>query len=122
MVQNASCKSVQNILKPTVMGRCIWIYIENLPVTDLSKLLAEETSLEKRREVVEYIREHTEEFEEVLENAFSGKPRLKRPLLNLVDLLNGNQLVLLVEKAVRDDDTQIENRVFRLHIGPELTP
>jgi HEAT repeat protein len=75
-------------------------------VKDLSKLLLEETSPEKRREIVEYIRNHTEEFEGVLEQAFSEKPRLKRSLLSLVDLMNGSQLVLLVEKAILDDDTQ----------------
>jgi len=79
-------------------------------VTDLSELLLEETSLERRREIVEYIRGHIEEFEEVLNQAFSEKPRLKKPLLSLVDLLNGTQLVLLVEKAVIDDDIQIRKQ------------
>jgi HEAT repeat protein len=79
-------------------------------VTDLSELLLEETSLERRREIADYIRKNTEEFEDVLNQAFSEKPRLKRPLLNLVDLLNGAQLVLLVERAVQDDEAQIRKQ------------
>jgi len=77
---------------------------------DLSKLLLEDPSLERRREIAEYIRGHSDEFEEVLNQAFSGRPRLKRPLLNLIDLLNGTQLVLLVERAVLDDEVQIRKQ------------
>jgi len=79
-------------------------------VTDLSEFLLEEPSLERRREIAEYIRGHTREFEEVLNQAFSNRPRLKRPLLSLVDLLNGTQLVLLVEKAVLDNEIQIRKQ------------
>jgi len=82
-------------------------------VTNLSDLLKTDPSLERRREIVEYIQNHTKEFEEVLKQAFSKRPELKRPLLSLVDLLNGSQTIQIVERAVRDDDAQIRKQGFQ---------
>jgi len=79
-------------------------------VTGLSELLLRETSLEKRHEIVEYIYNHPEEFEKVVDSAFSKEYDLRDPLLGLVDLLNGVQMVQIIERAVLDDDILIRKQ------------
>ena len=79
-------------------------------MTELSELLRKSTSLEIRREIVDYISNHPEEFEKVVEQAFSKEIELKKFLLNLVDLLNSTQLILIIEQAVLDTDAQIRKQ------------
>ena len=79
-------------------------------MTVLSELLLKETSLEKRREIVEYIHNHPEEFEDVIDCAFSKDYDLRKPLLDLVDLLNGARKVQIIERAISDDDVQIRKQ------------
>lgn len=79
-------------------------------MTELSNLLMTGITLERRREIVEYIDNHPEEFEQILNLAFLSEPELKKPLLNLVDLLSNSQIVLVVERAVLDDDILIRKQ------------
>jgi HEAT repeat protein len=79
-------------------------------VTELSGLLLGKLTKERRLEIAEYINSHPDEFEKVLNFAFSEDSKLKRPLLDIVDLLNGTQMVLVIEKAVLDDEVVIRKR------------
>jgi len=76
------------------------------PVMKLTELLQECSTPDKRRTIVEYIHNHSDEFEIVLENSFSKDTILKRHLLELVDLLSSTLMIRVIEKAVMDDDTQ----------------
>ncbi len=109
MVQNASCKGFQDLLKLRSREDVSVKILENWLVTDLVELLSS-ISPEKRRDVVEYIQNHTTEFDEAVNQVFSTKPELKNPLLDLVDMLNGSQAILLIEKSVRDENLQIRKR------------
>ncbi|MFW9842977.1 MAG: HEAT repeat domain-containing protein [Candidatus Thorarchaeota archaeon] len=79
-------------------------------MTELSVLLMEKLTKDRRLEIAEYINTHPEEFEKVLSHAFSEDSKLKKPLLDIVDLLNGTQMVLVIEKAVLDDDAVIRRQ------------
>ncbi|TFG98753.1 hypothetical protein E4H12_05180 [Candidatus Thorarchaeota archaeon] len=79
-------------------------------MTGLSELLRKSTSLERRREVVDYISDHPKEFEEIVDQAFSKEADLKKFLLNLVDLLNGARLILVIERAILDTDARVRKQ------------
>jgi len=79
-------------------------------VTGLIKLLQIRGTPKERREVVEYIQVHPEEFERVLDIAFSKKDELKQSLLDLVDELSSAQMVQVIERAILDDEAQIRKR------------
>ena len=79
-------------------------------MTELSGLLLGKLTKERRLEIAEYINSHPDEFEKVLNFAFSEDSKLKRPLLDIVDLLNGTQMILVIEKAVLDDEAVIRKR------------
>jgi HEAT repeat protein len=79
-------------------------------VTKLAELLRTNTSLESRHEVADYISNHPEEFEEVVGQVFSEETDLKKVLLNFADLLNGPQLILVIERAVLDTNTRIRRQ------------
>jgi hypothetical protein len=74
------------------------------PVTSLTELLQDSDTLDKRKNIVEYIHKHSDEFEKVLDSSFSKDGNLKRYILNLVDLLSSSLMVRVIEKAVMDDD------------------
>jgi HEAT repeat protein len=76
-------------------------------VTELPELLLNKLTKDRRLEIAEYIGNHPEEFEEVLNHAFSEDSELKKPLLDIVDLLNSAQTVLVIELAVLDEDVLI---------------
>jgi hypothetical protein len=76
-------------------------------VTELSGLLLEKLTKDRRIEIAEYINNHPDEFEQVLNHAFLEESELKKPLLDIVDLLNGTQMVLVIEQAVLDEDVLI---------------
>jgi hypothetical protein len=76
------------------------------PVTKLSELLQDSNTPDKRRTIVEYIHNHSDEFENVIESSFSEDTVLKGHLLDLVDLLSSTLMVRVIEKAVMDVDTQ----------------
>ena len=76
-------------------------------MTELSELLLNKLTKDRRHEIAEYINTHPEEFEKVLNHAFSEDSELKKPLLDIVDLLNGTQMILVIEHAVLDDDVLI---------------
>ena len=79
-------------------------------MTGLIKLLQIRGTPKERREVVEYIQVHPEEFERVLDIAFSKKDELKQSLLDLVDELSSAQMVQVIERAILDDEAQIRKR------------
>ncbi|MHA1137637.1 MAG: HEAT repeat domain-containing protein [Candidatus Thorarchaeota archaeon] len=79
-------------------------------MTELSGLLLNKLTKDRRLEIAEYINTHPEEFEKVLNHAFSEDSELKKPLLDVVDLLNGTQMVLVIEQAVSDDDGLIRRK------------
>ena len=79
-------------------------------MTELSELLLNKLTKDRRLEIAEYINTHPEEFEGVLNHAFSEDYELKKPLLDIVDLLNGAQMVLVIEQAVLDEDVLIRKR------------
>ena len=110
MVQNASCQSIQDLLIPTLTGRRINTKVKGYLVTELSELLLNKLTKDRRLEIAEFINTHPEEFEKVLNQAFSENAELKKPLLDIVDLLNGTQMVLVIEKAVLDDDALIRKQ------------
>ena len=74
---------------------------------ELSELLLKKLDKDRRYEIAEYINNHPKEFEEVLNHAFSEDSELKKPLLDIVDLLNGTQMVLVIEQAVLDENALI---------------
>jgi hypothetical protein len=76
------------------------------PVTSLSKLIQDSTTLDKRKITVEYIHNHPGDFEKVLDISFSKDSTLKKHILDLVDLLSTTLMVRVIEKAVVDNDTQ----------------
>jgi hypothetical protein len=75
-------------------------------VTSLSKLLRDSNTPDKRRTIVEYIHNHPDDFEKVLESSFSKDNDLKKHVLDLVDLLSTTLMVRVIEKAVMDNDAQ----------------
>ena len=77
------------------------------PVSKLTELLQESNSPDKRRTIVEYIHNHSDEFVNVLENSFSKDNLLKGHLLDLVDLLSSTLMIRVIEKAVNDEDIHI---------------
>ena len=77
-------------------------------MTELPELLLKKLNKDSRIEIAEYINNHPEEFEKVLNHAFSEEFKLKKPLLDIVDLLNGAQLVRVIEQAVLDDDVSVK--------------
>jgi len=78
-----------------------------MPMSSLSKLLQNSNTPDKRRIAVEYIHNHGDEFEKVLDSSFLDDNDLKKHILNLVDLLSSTLMVRVIEKAVMDNDTQI---------------
>ena len=79
-------------------------------MTEISKLLLTNLTKDRRFEIAEYINNHPKEFELVLHRAFSEDSDLKKPLLDIVDLLNGTQMVMLIEQAVLDENILIRKR------------
>ena len=79
-------------------------------MTELSELLLNKLTKDRRLEIAEYIGNHPEEFEKVLNHAFSEKSELKKPLLDIVDLLSGTKMILIIEQAVLDEDALIRKR------------
>ena len=74
---------------------------------ELSELLMKKLDKDRRYEIAEYISNHPREFEKVLNHAFLENSDLKKPLLDIVDLLNGTQMILVIEQAVSDEDVLI---------------
>jgi hypothetical protein len=79
-------------------------------VTEISELLLTDLTKDRRLEIAEYINNHPKEFELVINRAFSEDSDLKKPLLDIVDLLNSTQMVLLIEQAVLDENVLIRKR------------
>jgi HEAT repeat protein len=79
-------------------------------VTELAGLLQSKLTKDRRFEIAEYINTHSEEFEKVLDFAFETDTELKQPLLDIVDLLNDTHKILIIEKAVFDEDVIIRKR------------
>ncbi len=79
-------------------------------MTEISELLLTNLTKDRRLEIAEYINNHPKEFELVLNRAFSEDSDLKKPLLNIVDLLNCTQMVRVIERAVLDEDVLIRKR------------
>lgn len=79
-------------------------------MTELSVFLLNKLTKDRRLEIAEYISTHPEEFEKALNHAFSEDAELKKPLLDIVDLLNGTQMVQIIEKAVFDEDVLIRKQ------------
>jgi len=107
MVQNAPRQSIQNLLNTTFTGRRINAEVEGIFVTELSELLLQKLTKDSRIEIAEHINNHPEEFEKVVNHAFSEDFKLKKSLLDIVDLLNGTQVVQVIEQAIVDDDVSI---------------
>ncbi|TFG32462.1 hypothetical protein EU528_03460 [Candidatus Thorarchaeota archaeon] len=79
-------------------------------MTELSGLLLKKLTKDRRYEIAEYISNHPKEFEKVLSRAFSDNSELKKPLLDIVDLLNGVQMIQVIEQAVLDVDVLTRRR------------
>jgi HEAT repeat protein len=79
-------------------------------VKELSVLLLDKLTRDRRLEISEYINTHPDEFEKVLSQAFSKDSELKKPLLDIVDLLNSTQMVQVIEQAVQDKDASIRKQ------------
>lgn len=78
------------------------------PVKSLQELLQESNIPDRRMSIVEYIHNHPEEFNAVLEGPFKTDADLRKHILDLVDFLNSTQMVQVIEKAVIDDDEQTQ--------------
>ncbi len=79
-------------------------------MTNLSRLLQESGTPEKRRIIADYIHDHSHEFESLLGSSFESDDDLKEHILDIVDLLNSTLMVRVIEKAVMDDDVQTRIR------------
>ncbi|MBN2228142.1 MAG: HEAT repeat domain-containing protein [Candidatus Thorarchaeota archaeon] len=69
-------------------------------------LLKESNTLDKRRDLIEYIQAHSDEFDEILDTAFSEDSSSKHRLLELVDFLSTALAVKIIERAVLGQDEQ----------------
>jgi len=79
-------------------------------VTDLSRLLQESGTPERRRFIADYIHDHSHEFESLLGSTFENDDGLKGHILDIVDLLNSTLMVRVIERAVMDNDVQTRIR------------
>ena len=75
-------------------------------MTTLLKLLQNSNTPDKRRTIVEYIHQHSDEFEKILDSSFSMDYDFKKHILDLVDLLSNSLMIRVIEKAITDDDTK----------------
>ena len=83
-------------------------------VTEVLELIADIKTPDKRREVVEYINAHPDEFGVVLDSVFTGtsdgKVQSKQHVLDLVDLLSAKLAIQVIERVLVDSDSRIKVR------------
>jgi hypothetical protein len=100
-------------------------------VTDVLELIADIKTPDKRREVVEYINAHPDEFGVVLDSVFTGtsddKVQSKLHILDLIDFLSAKLAVQVIERVIVDSDSRIKVRglqaAYRIRIdslNPQL--
>ena len=110
MVQDASCKGIQDILNPTSKGRCINTIRACVRVTNLSELFQIDNPLERRQEIIEYIEQNSNEFEKVMNRAFEEKNELRNTILDLIDQLSSTLAIKVIKQAISDSDSRIKVR------------
>ena len=83
-------------------------------MTNVLDILTSIETLERRREVAEYINTHPEEFGDVLSSIFKGSSadmeQSKQHILELVDLLNTKLAIQVIRQAIIDKDSRIKVR------------
>jgi hypothetical protein len=82
-------------------------------VANVLELLADIESVNKRKEVAEYINVHPDEFVSILASVFkkgSTDSAYKQHILDLIDLLSSKLAVLTTERAIVDTDSRIRVR------------
>jgi hypothetical protein len=83
-------------------------------VTDVLELIADIKTPDKRKEVVEYINAHPDEFCDVLDSVFTGvsdgETQFKQHILDLIDLLSAKLAIQVIERAIVDVDSRIKVR------------
>ena len=100
-------------------------------MTDVLELIADIKTPDKRREVVEYINAHPDEFGVVLDSVFTGtsddKVQSKLHILDLIDFLSAKLAVQVIERVIVDSDSRIKVRglqaAYRIRIdslNPQL--
>ncbi|MBY8998712.1 MAG: HEAT repeat domain-containing protein [Candidatus Thorarchaeota archaeon] len=100
-------------------------------MTDVLELIADIKTPDKRREVVEYINAHPDEFGDIIDSVFTGtsddKVQSKLHILDLIDFLSAKLAVKVIERVIVDSDSRIKMRglqaAYRIRIdslNPQL--
>lgn len=83
-------------------------------MTNLLERLADTNTMDKRKEVAEYINDHPDEFDNVLDSIFVGasenRIQSKQRILDLIDLLNPKIAIQIIERVIMDSDSNIKVR------------
>jgi hypothetical protein len=83
-------------------------------VTDVLDLISDIETSDKRKEVVEYINAHPDEFCDVLDSIFTDssddKIQAKQHILDLIDFLSAKLTIQVIERVVVDSDSRIKVR------------
>ena len=83
-------------------------------MTNLLKLLADIKTLNKRKEVAEYINTHPDEFVNLLDSVFQGvsdsEIQSKQHILDLIDFLSPKITIQVIERVILDSDSRIKVR------------
>jgi hypothetical protein len=81
-------------------------------VTDVLEFIADSKTPDKRKEVVEYINAHPDEFGAVLDSVFTSNSdetmQSKHHILNLIDFLSSKLAIQVIERVIIDSDSRIK--------------
>ena len=83
-------------------------------MADVLNLIDDIKTMNKRKDVVEYINAHPNEFSDALDSIFSdvsdSNEESKQHILDFVDLLSAKLAIQVIEKAIGDPDSKIRVR------------
>ncbi len=81
-------------------------------MTDVLELIADSKTPDKRKEVVEYINAHPDEFGVVLDSVFTSNSdetmQSKHHIISLIDLLSAKLAIQIIERVIVDSDSRIK--------------
>ena len=87
---------------------------ESQHVADVPNLIDDIKTIDRRKEVAEYINAHPDEFSDALGSVFSdvsdSNEESKQHILDFVDLLNAKLAIQVIERAIGDSDSKIRVR------------
>jgi len=81
-------------------------------VTNVLEILNDIESVDKRKEAADFINAHPDDFVVLLDSVFGSSELVnyKHQLLDISDLLSPKLAILLIERAIADDDSRIRVR------------